>query len=54
MRLPRARRVELGRDGDLRSTTLVSVLAYAALRPGEALGLELRHIRERTILSSRR
>ena len=43
-------RVELGRDGDLRSTTLVSVLAYAGLRPGEALGLELRHIRERTIL----
>ena len=36
--------------GDLRSATLVSVLAYAGLRPGEALGLELRHIRERRIL----
>jgi integrase len=43
-------RQELVRDGDLRSATLVSVLAYAGLRPGEALGLELRHIRERTIL----
>lgn len=43
-------RVELARGGDLRSPTLVSVLAYAGLRPGEALGLERRHIRERTIL----
>jgi integrase len=45
-----ALRFELGRDGDLRSTTIVSVLAYAGLRPGEMLGLELRHIRNRTIL----
>ncbi|MFL5845305.1 MAG: tyrosine-type recombinase/integrase [Solirubrobacteraceae bacterium] len=43
-------RAEIGRDGDLRSATLVSVLAYAGLRPGEALGLERRHIRENTIL----
>jgi len=35
---------------DLRSTTLVAVLAYAGLRPGEALGLERRHVRDRTIL----
>lgn len=45
-----ALRRELGRDGDLRSTTMVSVLAYAGLRPGEMLALERRHIRERTIL----
>ena len=43
-------RSELLRDGDLRSATLVSVLAYSGLRPGEALGLELRHIRKQTIL----
>lgn len=43
-------RREFLRDGDLRSATLVSVLAYSGLRPGEALGLELRHIRQRTIL----
>jgi integrase len=36
--------------GDLRSATLVSVLAYAGLRPGEALGLEWRHVRDRTLL----
>jgi integrase len=36
--------------GDTRSATLVSVLAYAGLRPGEALGLEVRHVRERTLL----
>lgn len=45
-----ALRREIGRQGDLRSATLVSVLAYAGLRPGEALALELRHIRERTVL----
>lgn len=43
-------RHQIGRDGDLRAQTIVSVLAYAGLRPGEALGLERRHIRERTIL----
>jgi len=39
----------LRRDSTL-SATLVSVLAYAGLRPGEALALEWRHIRERTVL----
>jgi integrase len=29
---------------------LVSVLAYAGLRPGEALALEVSHVRERTLL----
>jgi integrase len=37
-------------DGDHRSATLVSVLAYAGLRPGEALGLEWRHVRDQTLL----
>jgi len=37
-------------DSDHRSATLVSVLAYAGLRPGEALGLEWRHVRDRTLL----
>jgi integrase len=37
-------------DGDHRSATLVRVLAYAGLRPGEALGLEWRHVRDRTLL----
>lgn len=36
--------------GDLRSATMVSVLAYSGLRPGELLALELRHVREQTIL----
>ncbi len=43
-------RAQLLAAGDLRSATLVSVLAYAGLRPGEALGLELRHVRENTLL----
>jgi integrase len=34
----------------LRDATLISLLAYAGLRPGEALALEWRHMRERTIL----
>lgn len=34
----------------LRDATLVSVLAYAGLRPGEALGLTWSHVRERTLL----
>jgi hypothetical protein len=38
------------RQGLIRDATLVSVLAYAGLRPGEALALLCRHIRERTIL----
>lgn len=37
-------------DGHLRDATLVSVLAYAGLRPGEALALSWDHVRERTIL----
>ncbi len=37
-------------QGDVRSATLVCVLAYAGLRPGEALGLEWRHVRESTLL----
>lgn len=45
-----ALRAELLRRGSVRSATLVSVLAYAGLRPGEALALEVRHVRERTIL----
>lgn len=36
--------------GDVRSATMVSVMAYAGLRPGETLALEPRHIRERTLL----
>jgi len=43
-------RAELLRRGSPRSAALVSVLAYAGLRPGEALALEVRHVRERTIL----
>ncbi len=34
----------------VRDATLVSVLAYAGLRPGEALALTWGHVRERTIL----
>jgi integrase len=34
----------------LRDATLVSVLAYAGLRPGEALALTWSHLRERTLL----
>ena len=41
-------------DGErLRDAVLVSVLAYAGLRPGEALALTWGHIRERTILVER-
>jgi integrase len=36
-----------------RDATLISVLAYAGLRPGEALGLHWGDIRERTILIQR-
>jgi integrase len=38
---------------DQRDATLVSVLAYAGLRPGEALALRWRDVRERTILVQR-
>ena len=37
-------------EGRLRDATLVSVLAYAGLRPEEALALEWRHVREKTLL----
>jgi integrase len=43
-------RVKLRTQERMRDATLVCVLAYAGLRPGEALALEWRHIRERTIL----
>lgn len=37
----------------LRDATLVSVLAYAGLRPGEAFGLTWSDVRERTLLVER-
>jgi integrase len=37
----------------LRDATLVSVLAYAGLRPGEALALRWENVRERTLLIER-
>ena len=37
-------------DGRLRDATLVSVLAYAGPRPGEALALTWGHVRNRTVL----
>lgn len=43
-------RAELLLRGSAQSAALVSLLAYAGLRPGEALALEVRHVRERTIL----
>ena len=46
----RAVLLDQGRLGD---STLVAVLAYAGLRPGEALGLRWYDIRERTILVER-
>jgi len=36
--------------GRERDAALLVLLAYAGLRPGEALGLEWRHVRERTLL----
>jgi integrase len=45
----RVRRWMIGHD-DHFSATLVSVLAYSGMRPGEALALERRHIRNDTIL----
>jgi integrase len=47
-------RVEVMRGAlDIRDATLISVLAYAGLRPGEALGLRWGDIRERTLLVQR-
>ena len=48
--LMRARLLE---QGKLRDATLLAVLAYAGLRPQEALALEWRHVRERTLLVER-
>jgi integrase len=48
------RQIETIRSGlDIRDATLVSVMAYAGLRPGEALALRWSDIRERTILVER-
>ncbi|MDP9276122.1 MAG: site-specific integrase, partial [Chloroflexota bacterium] len=46
-------RAKLRGQKRMRDATLVCVLAYAGLRPGEALALEWRHVRERTILVER-
>src|SRR4051794_38607972 len=46
-------RARLLADGRLRDATLLVVLAYAGLRPQEALALEWRHVRERTLLVER-
>jgi integrase len=46
-------RERLLEGGRLRDAVLVSVLAYAGLRPGEALALSWGHIGERTILIER-
>src|SRR3954464_13492316 len=46
----RARLLEAGR---LRDASLLVMLAYAGLRPQEALALEWRHVRERTLLVER-
>jgi integrase len=43
-------RAQLLGAGDRFSATLVSVLAYSGMRPGEALALERRHVRADTIL----
>lgn len=37
-------------EGRLGDATLISVLAYAGLRPEEALALEWRHVRKKTLL----
>src|SRR3954447_6210309 len=46
----RARLLDAGRQRD---ATLLVVLAYAGLRPQEALALEWRHVRECTLLVER-
>jgi integrase len=43
-------RAQLRSRGRLGDATLVCLLAYAGLRPGEGLALEWRHIRERRML----
>jgi integrase len=46
-------RARLLAEGRLRDATLLVVLGYAGLRPQEALGLEWRHVRDRTLLVER-
>ena len=46
-------RARLLAEGRLRDATLLVVLGYAGLRPQEALALEWRHVRERTLLVER-
>jgi integrase len=46
-------RARLLADGKLRDGTLLVVLAYAGLPPQEALALEWRHVRERTLVVER-
>ena len=46
-------RARLLDEDKLRDATLLAVLAYAGLRPQEALALEWRHVRERTLLVER-
>ena len=48
--LPPAQVEELRRGLALRDSTIVSVLAYAGLRPGELRALRWRHVGERTLL----
>jgi integrase len=45
-----AMRAWLLRRALVRDATLISVLAYAGLRPGEALALTWAHVRQRTLL----
>ena len=42
-----------GSDNPMRDATLISILAYAGLRPGEALALRWGDVRTRTILVQR-
>jgi integrase len=46
-------RATLLAEGRLRDATLLVVLGYAGMRPQEALALEWRHVRERTLLVER-
>ena len=43
-------RAQLRASGRERDAVLLVLLAYAGLRPGEALALEWRHVRERTLI----
>jgi integrase len=48
-----AMRTHLRSEGRLLDATLITVLAYAGLRPGEALALSWAHVRERVLLVER-